>query len=67
MLFFTALLNLLTKEVATIGGSAFTAVFLAVFMISERLHEKRLRRRRITSTSSNSTRQTADGNQSRRR
>ena len=42
VLFFTALLNLLTKEVATIGGSAFTAVFLAVFMISERIHEKRL-------------------------
>ena len=45
VLLFTALLNLLTKEVATIGGSAFTAVFLAVFMISERIHEKRLRRR----------------------
>jgi amino acid transporter/nucleotide-binding universal stress UspA family protein len=42
VLFFTALLNLLTKEVATIGGSAFTAVFLAIFMISERIHEKRL-------------------------
>ncbi len=41
VLFFTALLNLLTKETATISGSAFTAVFLAVFMISERLHEKR--------------------------
>ena len=42
VLLFTALLNLMTKEVATIGGSAFTAVFLAVFMISERIHEKRL-------------------------
>ncbi len=42
VLLFTAALNLLTKEVATIGGSAFTVVFLAVFMISERLHEKRL-------------------------
>jgi len=41
ILLFTALLNLLTKQTATIGGSAFTAVFLAVFMISERLHEKR--------------------------
>jgi amino acid transporter/nucleotide-binding universal stress UspA family protein len=37
----TALLNLLTKEVATIGGAAFTAVFLTVFMASERYHEKR--------------------------
>jgi nucleotide-binding universal stress UspA family protein len=36
-----ALLNLLTKEVATIAGSAFTAVFLSVFIISERYHEKR--------------------------
>ena len=37
----TALLNLLTKEVATIGGSAFTLVFLCLFMVSERLHERR--------------------------
>jgi nucleotide-binding universal stress UspA family protein len=37
----TALLNLLTKEVATIGGSAFTLVFLSLFMVSERLHERR--------------------------
>ena len=42
ILFFTALLNLLTKEVATIGGSAFTAVFLCIFMTSEYLHERRL-------------------------
>jgi amino acid transporter/nucleotide-binding universal stress UspA family protein len=40
-LLFTALLNLLTKEVATIGGSAFTVMFLSIFMISERFHEKR--------------------------
>ncbi len=37
----TAVLNLLTKEVATIGGSAFTVVFLSLFMTSEYLHEKR--------------------------
>jgi amino acid transporter/nucleotide-binding universal stress UspA family protein len=37
----TAVLNLLTKEVATIGGSAFTAVFLGLFMTSEYLHERR--------------------------
>jgi amino acid transporter len=37
----TALLNLLTKEVATVAGSAFTAVFLGVFILSERFHEKR--------------------------
>jgi amino acid transporter/nucleotide-binding universal stress UspA family protein len=41
VLLFTALLNLFTKEVATIGGSAFTVVFLAVFVISERLHQHR--------------------------
>jgi amino acid transporter/nucleotide-binding universal stress UspA family protein len=37
----TAVLNLLTKEVATIGGSAFTIVFLSLFMTSEYLHERR--------------------------
>ncbi|MGA2797371.1 MAG: amino acid permease [Thermoguttaceae bacterium] len=37
----TAVLNLLTKEVATIGGSAFTVVFLSLFMTSEYLHERR--------------------------
>ena len=45
VLMFTALLNLLTKEVATISGSAFTLAFLVVFMISERIHEKRAGRR----------------------
>jgi amino acid transporter/nucleotide-binding universal stress UspA family protein len=34
-----ALLNFFTKEVATVGGLAFTAVFLAIFMISERYYE----------------------------
>jgi amino acid transporter/nucleotide-binding universal stress UspA family protein len=37
----TAVVNVFTKEVATIGGTAFTTVFLVVFMISERMHEKR--------------------------
>ena len=41
LLLVTALVNLFTKEVATIGGVTFTAVFLAVFMISERVHERR--------------------------
>ncbi len=40
VLLITAVLNLLTKEVATVAGSAFTAVFLSVFMASERYHEK---------------------------
>src|SRR5208283_2304735 len=42
VLLFTALLNLFTKEVATIGGSAFTVAFLAVFMTSERFHQRRV-------------------------
>ena len=37
----SAVLNTLTKEVATIGGSIFTAVFLAIFMGSEYYHERR--------------------------
>jgi nucleotide-binding universal stress UspA family protein len=34
-------LNFFTKEVATVGGLVFTAVFLVVFMVSEHFHEKR--------------------------
>jgi amino acid transporter len=37
----TALLNLFTKEVATVGGITFTIVFLGVFMLSEHYHEKK--------------------------
>jgi nucleotide-binding universal stress UspA family protein len=37
----SAVMNLLTKEVATIGGLTFTAVFFSVFYFSERYHEKR--------------------------
>jgi amino acid transporter/nucleotide-binding universal stress UspA family protein len=36
-----ALLNFFTKEVATIGGLGFTAIFLFIFMTSEHYHEKR--------------------------
>jgi len=43
VLLVTALLNLFTKEVATVGGIGFTIAFLTVFVISERLHERRLR------------------------
>jgi amino acid transporter len=39
----TAVVNFFTKEVATIGGMVFTAVFLTVFVVSERIHERRLR------------------------
>jgi nucleotide-binding universal stress UspA family protein len=37
----TAILNFLTKEVATISGMTFTAVFLTMFMASEYYHEKK--------------------------
>jgi len=36
-------MNLLTKKVATIGGLIFTAVFYAVFHISEKMNEKKAR------------------------
>jgi amino acid transporter len=39
----TAVLNFFTKEVATVSGLIFTAVFLAIFILSERYHERRLR------------------------
>jgi amino acid transporter/nucleotide-binding universal stress UspA family protein len=39
----TAVLNFFTKEVATYGGLAFTAVFLVIFMSSEYYHERRRR------------------------
>jgi amino acid transporter/nucleotide-binding universal stress UspA family protein len=39
----TAVLNFFTKEVATVGGLTFTAVFLTIFMVTEHYHERRLR------------------------
>jgi amino acid transporter len=43
ILLISAIMNLLTKETATIWGVAFTAVFLSIFMISEHMHERRRR------------------------
>jgi amino acid transporter/nucleotide-binding universal stress UspA family protein len=43
ILVITAVVNFFTKEVATISGLIFTAVFLTVFICSERYHERRLR------------------------
>lgn len=40
----TALTNLLTKEVATISGIAFTTVFFLLFTVSERITRKKLDR-----------------------
>jgi amino acid transporter/nucleotide-binding universal stress UspA family protein len=41
LMFLSAIANLLTKEIATISGALFTASFLTVFTITERLHDKR--------------------------
>lgn len=38
-----ALLNLFTKELATIGGLLFTGIFFTVFMVSEAIHDRRLK------------------------
>src|SRR5262249_15526988 len=46
VLLVTAILNFFTKEVATYGGMAFTAVFLVTFMVSEHFHEKRRKGRK---------------------
>jgi amino acid transporter len=43
LLLASAVCNLLTKEVATIGGLIFTAVFFTMFLISERYHERKRR------------------------
>ncbi|MBY0523161.1 MAG: hypothetical protein K2R98_07165, partial [Gemmataceae bacterium] len=36
----TAILNLFTKEVATVGGLLFSGAFFAIFTVSERYHQK---------------------------
>jgi amino acid transporter len=41
VLLFTALVNFVTKEVATVAGLGFTLIFLIIFMISEHFHEKK--------------------------
>jgi hypothetical protein len=38
-----ALSNLVTKPIATVSGVCFSAVFLGVFMITERIHHRRMR------------------------
>jgi amino acid transporter len=50
LLFAVAGVNLLTKEVATITGLAFTIVFFTLFLISERINERR-RKEEIHTTS----------------
>src|SRR5262249_3681559 len=40
LLFSVAGVNLVTKEVATISGIAFTIVFFAIFLVSERINER---------------------------
>ena len=41
LMFAVAVINLITKQVATISGLAFTLVFFIVFFVSERLNEKK--------------------------
>src|SRR5262249_18489139 len=43
ILLVSAVLNLLTKEVATVGGLSFTLAFMTVFTLTERHREKRRR------------------------
>ncbi len=43
VLLLTAVMNFLTKEVATVAGCIFTGGFFTVFMISEQIHERRRR------------------------
>lgn len=41
ILFFVAGINLITKQVATVSGILFTAVFFVLFLVSERVTERR--------------------------
>src|SRR5262245_19461117 len=43
ILFVSAIMNLLTKETATIWGLSFTAAFLTLFLASEHYHERQRR------------------------
>jgi hypothetical protein len=40
-LFSIAGINLITKQVATVSGVAFTLVFFSIFLISERINERK--------------------------
>ena len=42
LLFSIAGINLITKEIATISGVAFTLVFFVIFLVSERINERKL-------------------------
>ena len=41
ILFSIAGINLVTKQVATVSGVAFTLVFFVVFLVSERINERK--------------------------
>ena len=60
-------LNLFTKEVATVSGVAFTAVFLVLFMVSEHYPREAAQGGRTTSISSSSTEQHGRGDHARSR
>ncbi|MBI4455344.1 MAG: APC family permease [Acidobacteria bacterium] len=48
LLLSVAVVNLVTKQVATVAGVAFTLVFFCIFLVSERVNERRRARREIT-------------------
>lgn len=50
LLFSVAGVNLITKEIATISGIIFTVVFFSIFLVSERINERR-RHQEIHTTS----------------
>src|SRR5438270_580589 len=41
ILFSVAIVNLVTKQVATVSGIAFTLIFFTVFLVSEKINERR--------------------------
>ena len=50
VLFMTACVNLITKKAATISGSIFTLVFFAIFVVSERINERKRQKQHLNHT-----------------
>src|SRR5229473_5141638 len=48
LLFSIAGINLITKQVATVSGVAFTLVFFGIFLISERVNERKRGEKTLT-------------------
>ncbi len=47
VLFFLASANLVTKQVATVSGSIFTLVFFIIFVVSERINERKHKKKAV--------------------